>query len=257
MAIRRFREHAAKQNWFAVAIDVLIVFLGVFLGMQVNVWNQARLDRAEGRANREMLIADLRANQTNLAMRRHYYEWVRAEALKTSDALAGRRSSTDEQFLIDAYQASQILPWSLKRNTYDQIIARGTIEHVGDAVLRDRISNYYVGADVTGANLGSFPPYRETLRRVMPYAVQLRVRTDCGEKIGENSRGEADMVLPGDCHIRLDAEAIRQAAGQVRGTPGLSLDLNRLLVDLDQKLVSVDVISRRAGILAQALKDAS
>jgi hypothetical protein len=32
------------------------------------------------------------------------------------------------------------------------------------------------------------------------------------------------------------------------------LDLNRLLVDLDQKLVSVDVISRRAGNLERALE---
>ncbi len=238
-------------------MDVGIVVLGVFLGLQVNNWNQGRLDRTEARGNREMLIDDLQSNQNNLAMRKHYYQWVRAEALKTSAELADPGSSTDEQFLIDSYQASQILPWSLKKNTYDHIIAGGAIEHIGDAALRDQITNYYVGADVTGANLVTVPSYREALRRAMPYAAQLRIRTDCGEKIGENRRGEPEMILPGPCHIRLDAATARQAARQVRDTPGLALDLNRLLVDLDQKLVSVDVISRRAAILERVLKQGS
>jgi hypothetical protein len=47
---------------------------------------------------------------------------------------------------------------------------------------------------------------------------------------------------------------MRKAVDQVRNTPGLELDLNRQLVDLDQKLVSVDVISRRAAALEQILK---
>ena len=44
---------------------------------------------------------------------------------------------------------------------------------------------------------------------------------------------------------------MRKAVAQVHDTPGLALDLNRLLVDLDQKLISVDLISR-AGRQARA-----
>jgi hypothetical protein len=54
--------------------------------------------------------------------------------------------------------------------------------------------------------------------------------------------------------MQLDPALIRKAVDQVRNTPGLELDLNRQLVDLDQKLVSVDVISRRAAALEQILK---
>ena len=32
MVFRRIREHVAAQNWFAVGIDLAIVFIGVFLG---------------------------------------------------------------------------------------------------------------------------------------------------------------------------------------------------------------------------------
>lgn len=253
MILRRLREHVADHNWFAVSIDFIIVVAGVFVGIQASNWNQTRLDRAQGREYRAMLVDDLRANQQNLAMRKRYYEWVRSEALRTQAALGRPESALDAQFLVDAYQATQILPWSLKRNTYDQIIAAGRISELGNDDLRDKVSNYYVGSEVTGDNLASMMPYRDILRRAMPYAAQNQIRTECGEKITENSRGEAVMVLPEHCSIRLEPATLRQAIHQVRDTPGLSLDLNRQLVDLDQKLVSVDVIMRRAGELERTL----
>jgi hypothetical protein len=41
---------------------------------------------------------------------------------------------------------------------------------------------------------------------------------------------------------------------QVHDWPGLSLDLNRWLVDVDQKLLSVDTITRRARTLRAQLQ---
>jgi hypothetical protein len=254
MVLRRFRGHVAEHNWFAVAVDFLIVVIGVFVGIQASNWNQARIERRQGREYRAMLIDDLQSNQKNLAMRKRYYTWVRSEALKTLAALDRPESALDARFLVDAYQGTQILPWSLKRNTYDQIIAAGRMDELGDARLRDKISNYYVGAEVTGINLASVMPYRDILRRAMPYVAQNQIRTVCGEKISEDSRGEAIMVLPENCSVRLDPAALRRAIHQVWDTPDLSLDLNRQLVDLDQKLVSVDVIMRRAADLERTLR---
>ena len=49
MIIRRIREHVATQNWFAAGIDLVIAILGVFIGIQVANWNEAR-----GSAHRAM-----------------------------------------------------------------------------------------------------------------------------------------------------------------------------------------------------------
>jgi hypothetical protein len=46
MLLRRMIEHAKAQNWFAVGLDFLIVVVGVFIGIQVANWNDARRDRA-------------------------------------------------------------------------------------------------------------------------------------------------------------------------------------------------------------------
>jgi len=42
MILRRFTEHIKEQNWFAVGLDVIVVIVGIFLGMQVTDWNDKR-----------------------------------------------------------------------------------------------------------------------------------------------------------------------------------------------------------------------
>ena len=62
MILRRLATAIRKQDWFTVFIETLIVVLGVFLGLQVNNWNEARKDRLEAETSRERLIADLHAD---------------------------------------------------------------------------------------------------------------------------------------------------------------------------------------------------
>ena len=45
MILRRVTKHVKDQNWFAVGIDFMIVVVGVFIGLQVANWNEARQER--------------------------------------------------------------------------------------------------------------------------------------------------------------------------------------------------------------------
>ena len=47
MILRRITEHVKAQNWTAVALDFVIVVVGVFIGIQVANWNDARNDRSD------------------------------------------------------------------------------------------------------------------------------------------------------------------------------------------------------------------
>ncbi len=47
MILRRIAENIRSQNWFAVAIEFIIVVAGVFLGLEVQDWNEARKERVE------------------------------------------------------------------------------------------------------------------------------------------------------------------------------------------------------------------
>ena len=60
MILRRITEHVKTQNWFAVAIDFLIVVVGVFIGLQVANWNDARQDRVDEAFFLEALHEDIK-----------------------------------------------------------------------------------------------------------------------------------------------------------------------------------------------------
>ncbi len=47
MLLRKVTMHVREQNWTAVFIDFVIVVLGVFVGLQVQDWNEYRKDRSE------------------------------------------------------------------------------------------------------------------------------------------------------------------------------------------------------------------
>ena len=42
MLLRRVIENVKAQNWLAVSLDFVIVVVGVFIGIQVANWNDAR-----------------------------------------------------------------------------------------------------------------------------------------------------------------------------------------------------------------------
>ena len=47
MILRRISENVKSQNWFAVIVEFVIVVVGVFMGLQVQDWNEARKERIE------------------------------------------------------------------------------------------------------------------------------------------------------------------------------------------------------------------
>jgi len=47
MLLRRITKHVKEQNWFAVLLDFLIVVFGIFVGLQVDNWNEERKSRVE------------------------------------------------------------------------------------------------------------------------------------------------------------------------------------------------------------------
>lgn len=59
MILRRIAQHMKQQHWTGVLIELVIVVLAVFIGLQVDNWNQARHDRASERVCLQALARDL------------------------------------------------------------------------------------------------------------------------------------------------------------------------------------------------------
>ena len=59
MLFRRISAHLKRQDWFAVVLDLLIVVVGIYIGLQVDAWNSTRQDRVVEREYLERLLFDM------------------------------------------------------------------------------------------------------------------------------------------------------------------------------------------------------
>lgn len=253
MVIRRIREHVTSHNWFAVAIDVLIVFIGVFLGIQANDWNEARLSEKAARMDRMRLIEDLRTNEIDLVGRDAYYKSVRQHALSALEGFSSTRAELGEAFLVNAYQASQIRQRPMRRFTYDELVATGNLGRIGDQQLRERLDLHYLGLTTIDANIRDVPPYRDRIRREMLYPVQERIRSRCDEKVSE-VEGAVIRTLPILCRTGLGSDLIASAVTRLRAAPEMDRDLTRYITDIDQKLTAYEFARRRSREIRQELE---
>ncbi|MEM7431781.1 MAG: hypothetical protein AAF351_07555 [Pseudomonadota bacterium] len=62
MIVRRIREHIQRQDWFALALDFVIVVVGVFVGLQAQDWNTNRAERAAEKDALARLITEYQVN---------------------------------------------------------------------------------------------------------------------------------------------------------------------------------------------------
>ena len=58
MILRRIAQHMKQQHWTGVFIELVIVVVGVFIGLQVNNWNAARVSNQ----NERFVLREMRSD---------------------------------------------------------------------------------------------------------------------------------------------------------------------------------------------------
>ena len=244
--IRRITERSAHHDWFAVAIDLCIVIAGVFLGMQANNWNEARIDRARARSYHARLVEDLRRTEWLSQASIAYYRDVRTHALATLRGIEHPDSATGVSFVNDAYQATQIFLRSGKHSTYDEILSSGNAELIGSTALRERLANFYSRMDGLTPLTSVAQPYRTRIRSLIPYSVQTRIRAQCDETLSDAGGGLIVARLSQTCNVAILPADVAEAVIAIRSAPGLKQDLTGTLTDLDSKILNFSKVDSAA-----------
>ena len=125
MLLRRVIEHVKAQNWTAVALDFVIVVVGVFIGIQVANWNAARAERKLGEDYTVRLIADLENDLAGARTQTSYYDDV-TKSIETTDRLLASPDPDPQALVIAAYRASEFSNNPPNRATWDQIVRTPT-----------------------------------------------------------------------------------------------------------------------------------
>jgi hypothetical protein len=143
--LRRVRQHVREHNWVAAAVDLSIVVIGVFLGIEAANWNDDRKERREERRYYAQIIDDLRIDQQTLRVAERISRLNDEAAEQSLEALAsGIPKGMEPGHLAVLFQHAGFLklPWPEKR-TYDELISTGNIGLLRDQHAKSALANYY------------------------------------------------------------------------------------------------------------------
>lgn len=147
MIPRRIAEAIASQNWFVVFIEVMVVVVGIFIGLQVDDWNEVRKERIEERAYLERLQADFAAHREELT----FAIGLTVVRLKQIDMLeAGIRSfdiaaENSDRFITAVEKVAWASYLPLEPNTYAELLSTGRMTLLHSRELRDLLITFYGG----------------------------------------------------------------------------------------------------------------
>ena len=147
MILRRIIAHFRKQEWTAIALDFVIVVVGVFVGLQAQAWNESRQDRVQERMYIERLARDFTAIEERTEFANE--KWlsvinVSRRLLADIDAFnaTGRMPRTEQAILVDLNDLHGTRIPAPRAATFVEMLSTGEIRVLRDEDLRDALLAY-------------------------------------------------------------------------------------------------------------------
>jgi hypothetical protein len=149
MILRRVAEHAKTQNWFAVMLDFFIVVIGVFVGIEVANWNQARQDRHEERRYYSQLLVDLREDLEVFSRAEKRADQYDEAAQLVIDQLGGKTppKASPGRMAMAIHKAGWVYIPYASRGTYNELVSTGNLGLLRSSELKSEIASYYASFD--------------------------------------------------------------------------------------------------------------
>lgn len=163
MILRRIVENVRARDWFTVTIEFLIVVVGIFVGLEVSNWNEARKFAAQERFYLEQLREEMQNNLDVVELRVAFTAEVigageRALVYLDGDGDCGSQCA---ELLVDFFHASQVWGSSMLQAKYRELERLG---FPSDPTVRELTRDYNQFL-LDGSYVNEFAPaYRETVR---------------------------------------------------------------------------------------------
>ncbi len=143
MILRRIVGHLRRQEWTAIFIDLVIVVSGVFIGIQVANWNDARRAQIAEAALLDRLDAEFRSIEPSLA---HWVQQMQATTASTAatvEALRRDHAPDDAlEFRRHLAQANFVRTVPAVSANYVAMVSSGDIATIRDEELRLALIRY-------------------------------------------------------------------------------------------------------------------
>ena len=177
MILRRLVTALREQSWLTLVLELVVVVVGIFLGLQVDSWNDARKDRVLEQQYLASLKADFQADIEELD---------EAIALAESRALLDRllistidkgRVEGDPNEFIWAVFSSFLLNFpSYTRATINDLLSTGNLQLLQDSNLKAAVAEYYTDIEYREQWKTNWREMQIAMEHTLPHLLDFDVR---------------------------------------------------------------------------------
>ncbi len=139
MLLHRVAGHIRQHDWFAILIDLIVVVVGVFLGLQASNWNDARLAEEDEVLLLERLVIDLKAIENEAKAKAEFIGESQLRIEDTAAMVRGKTVAPERDPLQSGIESILAMPGTLERSTAYLELLAGGMRRISDDRLREAI----------------------------------------------------------------------------------------------------------------------
>tara|TARA_R110000803_G_scaffold1052_1_gene3584 strand:+ start:1873 stop:2619 length:747 start_codon:yes stop_codon:yes gene_type:complete len=141
MILRRLTKHVKDQNWFAVALDFLIVVVGVFIGIQVANWNDARADRGQAADLMTRIVSEATTARSEMSRYIEVHQGISDDAARFALALKDKDScmAMGDELTILIISIADFPPPRFSLANAEQALNTGSLSLIRSTSIRANI----------------------------------------------------------------------------------------------------------------------
>lgn len=239
MILRSITKHVKDQNWFAVGLDFFIVVFGVFVGLQVENWNEDRQNQNLANKNIKRLQTEIKLELAIWNKAVDYFETAHNYGIFALEEFDKPVQELDDQFLIAMYQASQVWFVAVNRSTFDELKTSGQFVNIRDEELRGVIANNYLRVSQTDFTLNQTSEYRRIARLNLHHTVQGQIRKHCGDLRVTKDNNFYYIKLPSSCDIEIPSKLLKAEIAKMHKNTEVQQELRFHLSVLEAQLGAI------------------
>ncbi len=149
MLFRKISSHLKEQNWYAVFLDLLIVVVGIFLGMQATEWNESRKEKLEEHQYLVRLVNDAKASIREIQSIRQVQDEFNQEIQWAVKILEQQQLNAEnfERFEALVVRSTGWRQAFYYTDTIEELLSSGRLTIFRSSDLRSQIARFRVEYD--------------------------------------------------------------------------------------------------------------
>ena len=150
MLLRRISAHIRGENWFVVVLDLLVVVVGLFLGLQIDTWWEGQKEARIESTYLQEIREDFELNKSSLHEQISGAEHI----IRSMIVLHEQSTLVDPSLSIvelnENFSLINNMPtFVIATRAYDNLTGSGDLKLLRNRQLKNLLAAYYAAADLT------------------------------------------------------------------------------------------------------------